>query len=332
MPTSYKDIAKVAGVSVAAVQRALNGDNKETWASTRKRADRIRKVAEELGYRKNLAAKAMRSKRFGQVGVLLKDSSIADILDETLYEIMLGIEAGLEKADTSMVMVRFNENLTFEPRPFRENMLDGLIALGELPDEVTARAESRIKNLIWVEGARWDENNCIRRDEVSTGRMALEGLVKAGRKKFYYIGNTSSKNPNVHYSVIERFEGIENAAEDAGVKVEKLEFDSQTFDQAFEELLPLGPEVGIAVYNQHMAERILTLANRHGLQVGKDFGLTSCDSLHRFESSWPELSRVKLYRFNLGLMAAEMILNLIEKGEETPSRRYPAKWHAGGTA
>ncbi|MEM8495914.1 MAG: LacI family DNA-binding transcriptional regulator, partial [Planctomycetota bacterium] len=47
------EIAQKAGVSSSTVARVLRGDSKETWKSTARRAERIRQLAKDMGYRAN---------------------------------------------------------------------------------------------------------------------------------------------------------------------------------------------------------------------------------------------------------------------------------------
>lgn len=68
MKVTIKEIAEAAGVSRGTVDRALNhrpGVNAEV-------ADRIIRLAEEMGYRPDMAAKTLANKRYIKtIGVLL---------------------------------------------------------------------------------------------------------------------------------------------------------------------------------------------------------------------------------------------------------------------
>ena len=68
---SLKDISAACGVSVATVSKALNG-HKDVGQETR---ERIRKVAMELGYMPNAAAKALKTNRSYNLGILFVDES-----------------------------------------------------------------------------------------------------------------------------------------------------------------------------------------------------------------------------------------------------------------
>ena len=67
--TTIRDVAALAGVSVATVSRALSGNPRVT-AATR---ERVTAAATELDYRPNAVAAAMRTGRTGAVGLVLGD-------------------------------------------------------------------------------------------------------------------------------------------------------------------------------------------------------------------------------------------------------------------
>jgi LacI family transcriptional regulator len=67
---TLEEIAREAGVSRYTVSNVLRGRNKENWACTAERAERIRAIAARLNYRPNAAAVATATGRFGAIGLL----------------------------------------------------------------------------------------------------------------------------------------------------------------------------------------------------------------------------------------------------------------------
>src|SRR3977135_962571 len=66
---TIQDIARVVGVSAATVSNALNGKRNVGHAIRQK----IRRAAQELGYRPNRAAQAMRTGQTRAIGLVLPD-------------------------------------------------------------------------------------------------------------------------------------------------------------------------------------------------------------------------------------------------------------------
>ena len=71
---SLKDIAKAAGVSTALVSFVLNGKMKEHRVGE-ETAQRILKIAQDLNYQPNLAAKSLRSGKTKTIGLVVSDIS-----------------------------------------------------------------------------------------------------------------------------------------------------------------------------------------------------------------------------------------------------------------
>ena len=71
---SLKDIAEAAGVSTALVSFVLNGKKKE-YRVGEETAKRILKIANEMNYQPNLAAKSLRSGKTKTIGLVVSDIS-----------------------------------------------------------------------------------------------------------------------------------------------------------------------------------------------------------------------------------------------------------------
>ena len=71
---SLKDIAEAAGVSTALVSFVLNGKKKE-YRVGEETAQRIMKIANEMNYQPNLAAKSLRSGKTKTIGLVVSDIS-----------------------------------------------------------------------------------------------------------------------------------------------------------------------------------------------------------------------------------------------------------------
>ncbi len=86
---TLKDVAAACGVSPATVSRALNasGDNPS------RQVRRIRRVADNMGYRPNAAARALKTNRSNNIGILYEDV----MGHEYFSELIEGLRAGAEK-------------------------------------------------------------------------------------------------------------------------------------------------------------------------------------------------------------------------------------------
>ena len=90
---SLKDIAKECGVSTATVSKALNGQHdigEETKA-------RVRETAERMGDFPNAAARALKTNRSYNVGVLFQEEAGSGLTHEYFSGVLNGIKVQAEK-------------------------------------------------------------------------------------------------------------------------------------------------------------------------------------------------------------------------------------------
>lgn len=88
-----KDIANACGVSIATVSKALNGQL-DIGEETR---GRILRAAEEMGYMANAAARALKTKRTYNLGVLFVDPMHGGLAHEFFSMVLDGIRSEAEK-------------------------------------------------------------------------------------------------------------------------------------------------------------------------------------------------------------------------------------------
>lgn len=109
MSATLADIARLTGTSVSTVSRALSGSPEAMRISTQTRA-RISAAALELGYRPNLLARSLRTRKTHTVAVMVSDianpwfGQMASLIEQNLhrngYSVIVcnsGEEAGLEQ-------------------------------------------------------------------------------------------------------------------------------------------------------------------------------------------------------------------------------------------
>ncbi|MFN3216168.1 MAG: LacI family DNA-binding transcriptional regulator [Acidimicrobiales bacterium] len=109
------DVAAAAGVSKSAVSLALRGDEGVSEATR----ERIRAVADSLGYRSNAVARALVQGRTGQIGVV-----VTDLRNPYHTDVALGVEAAAAEAGMQVLIAHGHR----EPDRLAEH-LDAMISL-----------------------------------------------------------------------------------------------------------------------------------------------------------------------------------------------------------
>lgn len=218
------DIAQRTRLPVATVRRILRGDNKESWGSTRERGDLVRRVAAELGYRRNTMAKATRTGRCGTIGLVLSDQMHRSDLPPAL---LVQLSQALGDHDLKLIVsVLPDERLTsdaYVPNILGELSCDGLLV--NYHAHVPPRLEQLIEHYnipaIWLNAKR--EYDALRPDDQAAGSAATSGLIKQGHRRIAYADlyhQRGAAHDLLHYSKEERLAGYRSAMLEANLEPE----------------------------------------------------------------------------------------------------------------
>lgn len=325
---TLSQVASEAGVSLGAASVALRDDRQSTIRVSPEAVRRVRSAATALGYRPSAASRAMKSRRTRQVGVLLPNRRGHEGASPMSFETIQGLNEGLQPAGYVLTLVRMHDvldDLASGSRVFQEQVLDGVVVLGAMPEGVEDWLARRFQRVVWCDSNVWNPTHCIRRDEVAAGRLAAEALLRAGHRKIVWAAVPPSA-PD-HYSRAERLDGVRASVSAAGVALVEVAVDASTAWPDFGR-----GDIGIVAGSHPVAELVCLAALRARRVPGEDFGLASCDDPHFTAWTWRQLSRVEFSRFDMGRQAAALLLDALS-GEQPspPSRRMDCRWMDGET-
>ena len=213
---TIKDVARLAGVSVTTVSRALN-NAPEIHSETRKR---VLRVCREQGYRANLLARSLSSSHSGLLGLVVPDMSspfhAALALNLELcaraegYQVMF-CSSGPEGGQAEGLF-----DLFFSQRA------DGILlsGTGDIAYALARRCQGEIPCVLM--GACAPEDSPLRANTVSVdnyagGRMAAEYLHQLGHRDAVYLGLRRGSTTHTL-----RHQGFVSAAAELGMKVETI--------------------------------------------------------------------------------------------------------------
>jgi len=276
------DLAEAAGLHRVTVAKALRGD-RTISETTRKR---VRKLASEIGYRPNAAARAMRAGQFGQIALLLSAHPGRSYLPQQTLD---GISGAVSGREMYLAIARLpDEKLTaagFVPKILREYSCDGMLI--DYTDDIPAAMIELIEDLgqpaIWLN--RKHSRDCVYPDDLAIGRQATERLLAAGHRRIAYVdrGAGWKQLAQAHYSQRDRQAGYVEAMTAAGLKPRILRREDSTvketprdFHQAMVDLLGEDDRpTAFVTYSRVFAQNIGTAALRRGLSVPADVSLVT---------------------------------------------------------
>ena len=101
---SMKDIAEICGVSIATVSKAMN-NHSDISEETKQH---IRQVADEIGYFPNSAARALKTNRTYNIGVLYQDDSHVGLTHEYFAGVLESFKAEAESKGYDITFINHN--------------------------------------------------------------------------------------------------------------------------------------------------------------------------------------------------------------------------------
>ncbi|PFP31359.1 LacI family transcriptional regulator [Bacillus sp. AFS073361] len=175
---TIKDIAHIAGVSIATVSRVLNYDTTLSVSDETKK--RIFEVAEELSYKKKTA----RKQEAGKIALLQWYTEKEELDDLYYMSIRLGVENQCRQHGIQ-VDKYFQDNYG----DLKEDDIQGLIAIGKFSRKQVNDLVKITKNIVFVDTSP-DEDmfDSIVIDFERATKKVLDYFIQKGHERIGYIG------------------------------------------------------------------------------------------------------------------------------------------------
>jgi len=307
---TIKEIAKRAGVSPSTVSRTLRGKGRVS-AETRKR---IFRIAEELGYRPNVSARALVTGRTGTIGFLIHPRQSLD--SGSFYgEILAGVEREIHASGFHTIFsTQVSEN---PPSMVKEQRVDGLIIAGcDVPQDLIWAVKERGIPLVLVD-YHLDKVDSVFTDNVRGAYEAVTHLIQLGHKKIGFICEWFDD-----LSFAERFEGYKQALKEHGLPfdenltAEGLPRVQDSGYLAMKKLLERALPSAVFAANDSAAAYAIQAIKEKGLKVPEDIAVVGFDDGPIAVHTEPPLTTMRVFREKMGVMAARRLLELIEDPEQ----------------
>lgn len=285
---TIKEIAEQAQVSEGTVCNVLTGRYCARQPRALARAARIRQLAEQLGYRPNVAARAMAQGRFGCAALLLAgDGHNRSIMSRHL---LTGIHKALAEKEMHLTVTQIPDieltNPLHMPKILRELCCDGLLInyTKAIPPRMADLIHRHRIACIWINAKR--DNDCVYPDDLAAGRKAVHDLAALGHRRIAYLTfSLQMEDDDIHYSEHDRMEGYRQAMRELGLSEQIIRRESWGATTRLERLdaltawmrSPARPTAVIA-YGHSSVMGPLLAAERAGLRIPQDLSLVTFGS------------------------------------------------------
>ena len=311
---SMKDIALRCGVSVATVSKALNGQP-DIGGETRAR---IVETAKEMGYMTNSAARALKTNRTYNLGVLFVDERRSGLAHEYFSAVLESFKVEAEAHGYDITFI--NHNVGGKPTSYLQHCLyrgvDGVvIACVDFNDpRVRELVESNVP-LVTIDRV-FDNRLAVMSDNVAGVSALVRYVYEKGHRKIAFLhGERTSVTNN-------RLIGFHRTCEELGLEIpdeyiiECVYHDPDRCAEATRQLLSLPDRPTCILFPDDFSYiGGMNVLLEAGLRIPEDISVAGYDGIHL-----AKVLRLTTYSQNaaaLGKTAAERLISLIEHPKTT---------------
>lgn len=315
MRPTIADVARLAGVSKSSVSRVLSGNTSYMSEVTRLR---VETAIHDLQYRPNMIARSLISNRTRTVGLL-----ISDVSNPFYPEVIHGVEdvAVAHHYDVFLCNINYDldRGLHFV-RSLISRQVDGVMIMSSsMSDEwLTELTRYQIPTVVldWhvrsIEGAAGN----ITVDFDTGICAAVDHLVALGHNHFAHVSGPLG----LHTSRLRRDAFLSSLAQHgidpAGVPIIEGNLSIDGGSRGLEQLLSYSQRAtAVFAANDLTALGIVWSARDQGLRVPEDLSVVGLDNIRLASEIHPPLTTVALPQAEIGKMAMQMLLDLLQRIE-----------------
>ncbi len=303
------EVARLAGVSQSAVSRVFTPGA----SASKKTIEKVRKAAEELGYRPNVLARAVVSGKSRIIGLV-----VAYLNNQFYPEALERLTNSLQERGYHVLIFMASHqagNIDNVIEEILDFQVDGIIAASvALSSDLSDRCRTAGVPMVLFNRAQDDTSmSSVTSDNVAGGRKAAEFLLAGEHKKIGYIAGWEGASTQR-----DREAGFVAALKEAGVSLHAREVGNFVAEEARQATLSMfesDPPDAVFVANDHMAVSVMdTLRFELGLTVPGDVSVIGYDDVT--VASWPAYNLTTI-RQPANRMVAETVDILLRKIEDS---------------
>lgn len=315
---TMKDIADRLNISTVTVSKALS--DKDGVSSELR--DRIKNVAEEMGYRYNTLTKGMKEGRSYNIGVLIADRFIRDDGDAFYLKMYQSVVKALSRVNyygILEIVSSDSERKLVTPNIVSDNKVDGIIILGQMSIEYVNLIKGTTMPLILLDF--YDELldvDSIISDSFYGSYKVTNYLLSQGHKTIGFVGNVFSTS-----SILDRYLGYYKALISNGleVKEEWIIEDRGEDGEYIDFKLPKQLPTAFVCNNDGVAYLFINKLKKLGYKVPKEISVVGFDNDIFANISVPKLTTVEVDIISMSETAVDAMIRKISGDKHAIGRK-----------
>ncbi|MEH6403648.1 MAG: LacI family DNA-binding transcriptional regulator [Sneathiella sp.] len=287
--STIRDVAQKAGVSVGTVSRVLS----KNVAVKQPLKERVLKAVEELAYKPNLAARALRTNRIDVIGLV-----VPDITNPFFAQLAKCIETEAAKHDHSVMLANSHDDADTERKQISA-LLDhsprGVIVVAA--SDTGALGYDTSVPIVSLD-RRFENYPLVSTDHSDGSAKIADHLYELGHRNIAYIAGP--QNTEVGRSrkdgFVSRIEALNRADDPVCLKVIEGQFDYESGEEIGHQILNVsnGPiPTAIAAASDQLAIGVQRAARDLKLEVPADVSITGFDDIALASLVVPRLTTLR---------------------------------------
>lgn len=318
---TMRDVAERAGVSVTTVSHVVN----ETRPVSDELRERVLAAMDELGYQPNRLARSLRRRETHTIGMIVPDSA-----NPFFAEVARGIEDTSFEQGYNVILCNSDGDLAKEllyTNVLAEKQVDGIlfVAAGESSEHIRALQVRRMPLVVVDRDIPGVTVDSVLTDNGYGGWLATRHLIDLGHRRIGCITGPSDVTPSA-----ERVTGYWRALSQSGISVDgglvvRGDFQYAGGYQAVHQLLSMDdPPTAIFACNDLMAIGAISAALKLGRKVPTNLSVVGFDDVRLASFANPPLTTIAQPKYEMGVMAATMLLERMHDRDMPPRRQMLA--------
>ncbi len=312
---SMKDIAVKCGVSVATVSKALN-NHSDIGDETKKN---IKRVSKEMGYFPNSSARALKTKRTYNLGVLFVDEAQSGLTHDYFAHVLDSFKSFAEKSgyDITFINCQVRKNMTYLEHSLYRGVDGVVIACVDFYDPDVVELIHSDLPVVTIDHV-FDYRIAVVSDNIRGMHDLIDYVYRCGHRKIAYIhGDDTSVTQNRVGSYYRKLEEMGITPPDNYVKAGTYRNPGMAA-KLTRELLDLKDRPTCILYpDDYSCIGGINTIKEKGLRIPADISVAGYDGIYISQIMEPKLTTIEQDTKEIGKIAAERLIRLIEYPKTT---------------
>jgi len=307
---TIRDIADLAGVSIATVSRVLN-DRPDVAPETR---ESVLQVVRAHGFSTNRGARGLSSGRTGMIGLTLPL-----VADAYFGPMLSGAAEALYESDMRIVLCptlhKHDREVSLLERLMRGTTDGAILMLPEESADELRMLQRQGFPFVVVDPREQPPDGipCVAAMHAAGAKAATEHLLALGHRRIGALAGTEG-----WYATDERLLGFRAALAGKGILLDPdlvvySDWRTPRGTEAAEQLLSLpDPPTAIFGFNDNVAIGVLNAARERGLSVPGDLSVVGFDDTAQASIVTPQLTSVSQPLAEMGRMGVSLLIRILE--------------------